>query len=109
MYEAFGKRKAAERVEATRLALVQGLWANSNYDQAEEGKEAPRASAIAQVEEDARQALIEIYEPERVLESQIDPEHPFWAAMKVPELPKEMAPADERSLKEKYDIDVDQI
>jgi hypothetical protein len=79
LYSAFVKRKAAEELEQTRLALTAGIWANSNYDQ-EKGD--PRGEFIKGVQDSVDEKIATIYgvAPEED-EFAIDAENPFWAAM----------------------------
>ena len=79
MYTAFVKRKAAEELEYTKLALTAGIWANSNYDQ-EKGD--PRQEFITSVQDSVDEKIGIIYgmAPEKD-ETEIDPNAPFWSAM----------------------------
>lgn len=107
MFLAFQKRKASERVEAVRLALVTGLWANSNYDGDGKGSN-PRNVALAGIEEMAATALAMIYgsQTQAGLRTDIDKADPFFAAMKVPGLPEELTPQMEKEAEEReYTID----
>jgi hypothetical protein len=107
MFLAYQKRKASERVEAVRLALVTGLWANSNYDG--DGKGAnPRDVALQEIEDMAATALATLYgsPTQDGLKKDIDKSDPFFAAMKVPGLPEEFTPQmEEEATKREYDID----
>lgn len=107
MYASYMKRKASERVEATRLALVTGLWANSNFDG--DGKSEPRTKALQDIEESSAAALKAIYAPAgSKLRNEIDKSDPFFAAMNVPEAPKEITPQDERRF-EQEGVNLDQM
>jgi hypothetical protein len=78
-YSAFVKRKAAEELEQTRLALTAGIWANSNYD-TEKGD--PRGEFIQGVQDSVEEKIATIYgvAPEED-QFEIDESDPFWAAM----------------------------
>lgn len=65
-------------MEARKLAMISGLYANTNLD---DGKNT-RSKMINEIEEKFQDAIIELYEPQE----KIDPikDNPFFDAMNVP-------------------------
>jgi hypothetical protein len=80
MYTAYVKRKAAEELETYKMAMIGGVWSNSNWD-GEEGKN-PRQQFIEELEEQVNKKIGTIYGmAQEKDEFEIDQNDPFWAAM----------------------------
>jgi hypothetical protein len=72
------------------IAMITGLWANSNYDTQKEGEPAPRIEALQTLERQLMEAVDEIYSGRKRVEkgSDIDIKNdPFFRAMRIPTLP----------------------
>lgn len=65
-------------MEARKLAIISGLYANTNLD----SKENSRAKAIKEIEDNFRQAIVELYNPSDKEENIKD--NPFFEAIEVP-------------------------
>jgi hypothetical protein len=83
LYAAFVKRKAAEELEKQKLALMTGIWGNSNYDPQKEGEEGARPKFIEALESDVNKKIAILYgmAPPQEEEFEINPNDPFWSAM----------------------------
>jgi hypothetical protein len=80
-YEAHLKRKAVDKLDAAKNALVSGLWSNPNLD---DGKNT-RQNILRQIEESFKDAIDSVYNKKE--EPDIDfKKDPFFAAMKLPDL-----------------------
>ena len=100
MYVAHVRREAVASVTRSRDAIVSGMWANPNFDSSENRN--VRTDALREVDEHWETAVQRIYghSPEDVDLS----ENPFFAAMKVPELPSEFSEQDVKSVEEKAEL-----
>lgn len=67
-----------ESMEARKLAIITGLYANTNYD---DGKQT-RTRAIHDMEDNFREAIISLYDPE-TKEEDLDKD-PFFEAIDIP-------------------------
>ena len=85
LYKAHAKRKSIESAEATRNAMIGGLWANSNFDD----DKGTRDKAIRDINQSFYDTITSIYNGDA---EEIDlKEDPFFAAMKLPDIPGEMS------------------
>lgn len=74
------KRKTVEAMEARKLAMISGLYANTNLDE----KEGQRAKIIQDLEAKFSESVAELYEPS---ENQPDPfDNPLFKAMNVEQM-----------------------
>ncbi len=85
------RRKAVEKCDQIKAAMIAGIWGNSNYDSQEQGKEGARRVLLEGVEEQFRDAIAEIYRPpkEKSAKKQADEDfwkNPFFAASKAPRI-----------------------
>lgn len=87
-YSAFVKRRVVESLERRKEAMVQALWANSNYDD----DKGSRQNAIQEIEESFTGAIESIDNPQQ--ETEIDKSDPFFApsfkALDALEVPEDM-------------------
>lgn len=93
LYKAHTKRKAVEAIEQMKLAMVSGIWANTNLDDEKSG-ENKRGRLLEEVEHNHEVAVKSVYSSieEKKAESDIDWSNPFFSAMKVPGGPEEDSP-----------------
>lgn len=82
LYEAHLKRKAVESAEATKNAMVSGLWGNSNFDDDKN----TRKKALIEIENSYNEAVLNVYNKKKQVEIDFK-EDPFFAAMKIPDVP----------------------
>lgn len=78
-YGAFVKRKAAEELEKHRLAMISGIWGNTNFDE-EQGTARQKFVEALQESVDDKIATIYGMAPKSD-DFEIDEKNPFWAAM----------------------------
>lgn len=78
---AFLKRKIVESMEARKLAMISGLYSNTNLDD----DKGTRTKIIKELEEQFSEAIAELYEPS---EKKPDPleDNPFFAGLNAEEL-----------------------
>lgn len=99
------KRKTVEMMEARKLSMISGLYANTNLDE----KEGARAKVIKDLEEKFAEAVAELYEPSA---SKPDPfEENFFKGMIIEEMSrteiKELANPSDRPMLPGLDEDLD--
>ena len=75
-YAAFVKRRVVEGLNRRKEAMVQALWANSNYDD----EKGTRENAIQEIETSFQEAIDSVNGPPEP-EIEIDKSNPFFAAM----------------------------
>jgi hypothetical protein len=77
------KRQAVASIESQKYQMIAALYANSAFDESEEGIKA-RAERIKGLEEHFTKAIELVYHPElhRDETPEIDWDNPFWAAAK---------------------------
>ena len=90
LFKAFSRRKAAERVTRLKESMISGVWGNSNYDD----KDA-RTKILREIDRTFSSAIAGIYGA-AAADAEIDPDDPFFSAMKVPEMDEEAAIGDDR-------------
>ena len=73
--------------------MISGLWGNSNWDDDKQ----TRKKALLEIEESFKEAIINVYNKERIKEISFM-DDPFYAAMKVPEVPGEVVPIHDQNL-----------
>ncbi len=98
------------------MALLSGIWGNSNYDSE---KEDPRGQFIQSVQDSVDEKIATIYgmAPENTDETEINPDDPFWSAMyrgleKIHGTAKPTKDEIERAIAEsesEFKLDIDQI
>lgn len=76
------KRKAVEDAARTKEAMISGLWGNANFDDDKN----TRRKALVEIENSFQEVVLNVYNKERQKEIEFK-EDPFFAAMKVPEVP----------------------
>jgi len=92
LFEAHAKRKAIDKCEGIKQAMIAGVWGNSNYDSQEEGKEAARPKLLDEIEEGFKRAVFAIRSGgERDKREDIDWTDPFFASIKAPRIGSEQA------------------
>lgn len=72
--------------------MISGVWANGNYDQQEEGKEAARPALLDQIEDGFQRAIRAIrtgVSAEK--QEEIDWTDPFFSSIKAPRIGSEAA------------------
>lgn len=75
------KRQAVQSIEAQKHQMIASLYANSAFDESEEGLKA-RTQRIEGFEEHFNKAVELVYHPELHKTEEIDWTNPFWAAAK---------------------------
>lgn len=73
------KRETVKSVEDQKHQMISALYANSAFDESDEGVEA-RQERIKGIEEHFNKAIEIIYNPKLHQETEIDWSNPFWAA-----------------------------
>lgn len=99
MYMAFVRREAVESAARTRDAMITGVWSNQSFDATEEDPNR-RSNVLKEIESQFADVIDIIYgvkEPEKEADLKNDP---FFAAMKVPELPDEFQAKDRKRIEE---------
>lgn len=79
LYEAHLKRRALEEAFAVKLAMISGLWGNSNFDDDKN----TRQKALLEIDESYHNAVLEVYNGKVADEIDFKTD-PFFAAMKLP-------------------------
>lgn len=77
MYVAHSKRIAIERLTMEKMAMISGMWSNSNLD---DGKNT-RQQALREIEDNYQMQLLSVYNEEEAEDDVF--EHPFFQAMNL--------------------------
>lgn len=96
MYLAFVRREAVKSMTLSRNAIVTGIWSNSSFDSSENRN--ARQDALREIDEQWEVAVQKIYGNDP--EEQDLSASPFFAAMKVPELPSEFSEQDVKAVEQ---------
>jgi hypothetical protein len=83
MLEAHSKREALELATQVKNAMISGLWSNPNFDDNKQ----TRRRAIEEIESNHKEVIKSLYG--RIIRDEDLEEHPFFAAMKLDEVPSD--------------------
>lgn len=85
MLAAHSKREAIRMATEVKNAMISGLWANPNFDDDKQ----TRRRAIDEINESLQELVRELYDKIGMKKKDAMEEHPFFAAIKLADVPED--------------------